>query len=151
MKLSAGDTITCKHAVEAYYSGVSGHPRIKFPPGMVGKVACVCPKVTIRSHPPELHDTKETMVVLDFFSPTTRAVERASLNHCNVRRIKGETVSPGPVTFYTIRYEYLHDKDPLRLVDLLHELYGGDKDRILEMIATNDPLAVLSTVAELMG
>lgn len=78
-----GDKVTCKVAVEAYYSNYGPNPRIEFLPGMVGIVAAIVPKVRIVRGPQ--HDGKDEMVVIDFHCPTTNKQQRASLDFCNVK------------------------------------------------------------------
>lgn len=82
-----GDQVTCRHAVEAYYSGYSGNPRWWFRPGMIGVVAAVAPKV-VRKHDYDndpRYDQAEEFLVVDYQDGVVQ--RRVSLNFCNARRV----------------------------------------------------------------
>jgi hypothetical protein len=77
-----GDKVACKIEVPAYYSEYGSNPKMTFKPGMVATVVCIAPKVRIITCGPE-HDSKNTMLVVDYDCPVTRKVQRTSLNLCN--------------------------------------------------------------------
>lgn len=81
IKPRQGDIVTCKVAVEAYYSNCGGNPRIVFEPGMRGVVVKVAPKVCIVRGPQ--CDGESEFLVVDFDCPITLRKERVGLNFCN--------------------------------------------------------------------
>lgn len=87
MRVKKGDRVTCKHTVEAYYSGYSGNPVWKFEPGMIAVVHCVSLKVSRRKYldPGEpQYDMKYEFVVADYDDQGTE--RRIGLDFCNVRK-----------------------------------------------------------------
>ena len=76
-----GDQVTCRLPVEAYYSGYSGNPVVRFEPGDVGVVASIAPKVRIVSGPE--YDGRDEFLVIDF-EHEVHGKQRCSLNFCNV-------------------------------------------------------------------
>ena len=87
MKWKVGDHVTCKHAVEAYYSNYGPRPKMLFRPGMVGTVTAIAPKVCLPRKgyrlPPEL-DRNPFFLVVDYPAPETARTERVGLNGLNV-------------------------------------------------------------------
>ena len=81
-----GDRVTCKIAVDAYYSDYNGNPRWLFEPGMVGTVAVVAAKVRIVDGPQ--YDDRDQMLVIEYRDPDTDDLRRASLNFCNAELVE---------------------------------------------------------------
>ena len=93
--MKPGEKVTCKHAVEAYYSdyGVNKGKKIEFKPGMIGIIAAIAPKVTRPmpfgpvyggepvSKDPRF-DRKTTFLVVDYVVPE-HGEQRVGLNFCN--------------------------------------------------------------------
>jgi len=81
-----GRSVTCKHAVEAYYSnyGPDKGTVIEFKPGMVGIVSSVAPKVCLlkKGVVDPRYDRKADFLVVDYIDPT-HGKRRVGLNYCN--------------------------------------------------------------------
>ncbi len=80
-----GDVVTCKHEVEAHYSGFNGNPRWMFTPGTPGTVAAIVPKVRIVGGSP-IHDRRDMFLVVDYVCLETQGIRRVGLNFCNARK-----------------------------------------------------------------
>lgn len=83
MKPKIGDLVTCKIAVQAYYT-----TNVWFKPGMIGTVKAITPKVRIVYG--DEYDRAADFAVVDFQCEETGKTERTSLNFCNVVKIKKE-------------------------------------------------------------
>ena len=81
-----GDRVTCRVAVQAYYSQYNGNPTWEFKPGMVGVIATISPKVSRLTTPiPPRYDASDEMLVVDYLDGDTQ--RRCSLNFINARRV----------------------------------------------------------------
>jgi hypothetical protein len=82
--MKPGEKITCKYAVEAYYSdyGVNKGKKIEFKPGMIGIIAAIAPKVTMPVSKDPRFDRKTTFLVVDYVDPE-HGEQRVGLNFCN--------------------------------------------------------------------
>lgn len=88
--MKPGDTVSCRYAVEAYYSnyGLNKGRRILFSPGQRGTVASIAPKVVLPSKigRPAWLDGHSDFVVVDFVDEAGKT-QRTGLNFCNVVRV----------------------------------------------------------------
>ena len=82
-KFEAGQPIQCRKAVEAYYSGYGGNPKMEFTPELVGTIAAIAPKVRIYNpKDDDRFDGKDEFLVVDFVHPE-HGKQRVGLNFCN--------------------------------------------------------------------
>ena len=81
-KPKVGDTVTCRIAVEAYYSHYGTNPCMIFKPGMLGIVKSIATKVRIVNYGPQ-NDGKDEFLVVDYNCPITGKQQRVGLNFCN--------------------------------------------------------------------
>lgn len=82
-----GDKVTCKHAVEAYYSNYGGNPVLNFTPGTVAVVASIAPKVRIvKPKDDPRYDGRDEFVVADYTDERGQT-QRVGLNFCNVQKL----------------------------------------------------------------
>lgn len=86
-QFKTGDKVTCKHAVEAYYSKYAGNPEILFEPGTPAVIASITPKVRIAVFDPLRYDGRDEFIVADFYSITTNKTERVGINFCNAVKL----------------------------------------------------------------
>lgn len=81
-----GDTITCRHTVEAYGSNYGSNTGryIYFHPGDIGTVASIAPKVfqTRKGNTDPRFDHKDDFLVVDFVDDAG-VQQRTALHYCN--------------------------------------------------------------------
>ena len=73
--LFQGQGVTCKKAVEAYYSNYGGNPVMIFHPNMRGEFQKLAPKVRGKN---------EDFAVVDYYCPITEKTQRVGLDISNL-------------------------------------------------------------------
>jgi len=81
-----GDEVTCRKAVEAYYSGRDGRPKQEFLPGMIGKIGAV--------DVPPVRGIGGNFCCVDFIG-SDGETWRCAVRYRNLKKIKYGKLVPG--------------------------------------------------------